>query len=398
MASSQSKFNTTDLEVKENEKTNVAAATSKFRDYDENKPGEAMSVYIPAVLTDMMVRYLNADLKVDGQGDNEQEKFSSEERHQFTLFGRKVEDLLKNAKLSPEANLILRGEEKEVEEVLALVKKNPHLLEGCVVGKDPRGRLCAGTLLQIASLAGDVDLQEGIQEEKKRGLVERLAAVGQLAPEKVKEQLAVITSRKAIAENEKRNKRVLDAIKAFGEGILLKAREYKGNNVAEFQTLCQSVIDQLEKELTPNPNEVITLGYAFDLKILQQAAEWFAKNVSRFGGWRSIQSNVFWVNGFGLLQSNVSSRDAQVIRNGIGILVDDKIIPPRSLNNFDDSSYFYNSSSRLGRDFYLGYYGSVEPWGTRCGQASGLANLWRAKTRALQNLCNIRTIQNKASV
>src|SRR3990167_5509031 len=327
MASSQSKFNTTDFEVKENEKTSVAAAHSKFPDYEEKAPGEAMSssdVHIPAVLPPIILKYLNADLDVTCQGE-----FSSEERHQFTLFGRTANELLKNAKLSPEANLILRGEEKEVERVLALVKKNPHLLEGCVVGKDPRGRLCAGTLLQIASLAGDVDLQEGIQEEKKRGLVERLAAVGQLAPEKVKEQLAVITSRKAIAENEKRNKRVLDAIKAFGEGILLKAREYKGNNVAEFQTLCQSVIDQLEKELTPNPNEVITLGYAFDLKILQQAAEWFAKNVSRFGGWRSIQSNVFWVNGFGLLQSNVSSRDAQVIRNGIGILVDDKIIPPR---------------------------------------------------------------------
>src|SRR3990167_3566396 len=246
MASSQSKFN----EKSEEKNTSVAAAHSKFRDYDENKPGEAMSssdIHIPAVLTHMILKYLSADLKIDGQGNNAQEKFSSEEHQQFTLFGRTVEDLLKNAELSEDANLLLRGEEKDVEEVVERVKQNPYLLEGRVVGKNPRGRRVVGTLLQIASMAGDLDLQDEIKEEKERGLAERLAAAGQLSPEKVEEQLAVLTSEEAIEANEKRNSQILDAIKRFGEGILLTANEYKGNNFAEFQTLCQSVIDQLER-------------------------------------------------------------------------------------------------------------------------------------------------------
>jgi hypothetical protein len=47
-----------------------------------------------------------------------------------------------------------------------------------------------------------------------------------LSQEEVQEQVRaqleeVLTSKEAIAENERRNKRVLEAIKAFGESILL---------------------------------------------------------------------------------------------------------------------------------------------------------------------------------
>ena len=91
----------------------------------------------------------------------------------------------------------------------------------------------------------------------------------------------------------------------------------------------------------------------FDPKILCDTAKWFEDNVGRFGDWWTKQSDVFWVNGFGKLESKLSSRDAQVIRAGIGNLVYDAIIPARTLNNADMSSYFFNSYSRLGVDFYL---------------------------------------------
>src|SRR3990167_4206260 len=378
MAGSQSLFNTDTTESKEEKEEqksctpvipHSASSTSsqsiyslhnkhnEFR-HDPDAKHEAMQVYLsdPA---EIILDYLDGAVLLNRQGDEEKE---TRKINCLTLFGRKAEDFI-SQEASELARLILRGEEKEVEEALALVQQNPDLLRYFAKMKDPRGRWVQRTPLQIAAMAGDVDLREGIREEKNRGLVERLKLAGRLPDEEVKEQLeAVLTSKEAIEANEKRNNRVLDVIKAFGEGIIQKANEYKGNNFAEFQTLCQPVIDQLEKELTPNPNEVITLGYIFDPKILQLTAEWFEKNVHRFGGWWSIQSDVFWVNGFGLLQSNLSSRDAQVILAGIGNLVDYKIIPPRSLNNRDGTSYFYNPSSRLGQNFYLGYWGTRARW------------------------------------
>ena len=360
MAGSQSLFNTDTTESKEEKEEqksctpvipHSASSTSsqsiyslhnkhnEFR-HDPDAKHEAMQVYLsdPA---EIILDYLDGAVLLNRQGDEEKE---TRKINCLTLFGRKAEDFI-SQEASELARLILRGEEKEVKEALALVQQNPDLLRYFAKMKDPRGRWVNRTPLQIAAMAGDVDLQEGIRKEKNRGLVERLKLAGRLPDEEVKEQLeAVLTSKEAIEANEKRNNRVLDVIKAFGEGIIQKANEYKGNNFAEFQTLCQPVIDQLEKELTPNPNEVITLGYIFDPKILQLTAEWFEKNVHRFGGWWSIQSDVFWVNGFGLLQSNLSSRDAQVIRPGIGHLVNSKIMPARTLNNADGTSYFYNSS------------------------------------------------------
>ncbi len=368
--------------------------------------GEAMSVYL-ADVSSIILEKLDGDLITHWQGDKETKKFSSEKRQQFTIFGIKAKDLVDrmgSEEAALLANLILHGEENDVEEALVLVKKNPDLLRSQCIATDPLKRRVLGTPLQIVAMAGDMNLIEGkIKEEKNRGLVERLKAAAGLSDEEVRDQLEeVLTSKEAVAENQKRNQRILDAIKAFGEGIIKAKEKYEGNDFAELRALCQPLIEQLEKDLTLNPNEVIKSGYVFDPTILQKAAEWFEKNVNSFGDWRTIQSDVFWVNGFGKLQSKLSSRDAQVIRAGIVNLVDDKKVPTRSLRNSDGSSSFYNSSSRLGLDFYLGYYAPspVAFASMLCAfyGAFSLENLCRAKTAALQNLCNIRTTQNRARV
>src|SRR4029077_4509518 len=83
------------------------------------------------------------------------------------------------------------------------------------------GRRVQGSLIQIMAMGGDINLQEGITEEKDLGLVERLKAMVGFPDELVAEQLEeVLTSEEAVAENEKRHMRILDAIKAFGEGII----------------------------------------------------------------------------------------------------------------------------------------------------------------------------------
>ena len=67
----------------------------------------------------------------------------------------------------------------------------------------------------------------------------------------------------------------------------------------DFQSICQPVIDQLEKALQPDPQSVIRLGFIFDVKIRRDAEKWFSDNVARFGGWWSNLSDVFFVNGIG---------------------------------------------------------------------------------------------------
>lgn len=347
------------------------------RNHKIEASGEAMSVQLPDVDT-ILLDYLDADLIIYYQGDKITQKFSPKQRQQFTLFGAKPKALMYEVgseEAASVANLILRGEEKEVNEALALVKKNPDLLRTQCIATDPLGRRVAGTPFQIAAMAGDVNLLEGeIKEEKNRGLVERLKAVAGLSDEEVREQLEeVFASNEAIAENEKRNQRILDAIKAFGEKVIKASEKYKGNDFEELQVLCQPVIKQLESDLTLHPNEVIKSGTIFDLTILQKAEEWFEENVNRFGDWWSIQSDVFWVNGVGKLQSQLSSRDARVIRAGIGDLVDYNKVPTRLLRNSDGASYFYNTSSHLGQDIYLGYYGGECGAGMWTGASLGRA-------------------------
>ncbi len=283
-------------------------------------------------------------------------------RRTYALFQDSLNDI-RLERVRQIAKLILSAEQKEVEEAVAQVKKNPSFLNYSVRVTDPKGRAVEGDLLQIAAMAGDFNLKKDL-EEKTCGIVERLAEAARLSKKETDKRLQVITSEQAQLENEKRNQRVLNAVKAFGLGIIKvraeledKAEEEKQMSFEELQTHCKNVIDQFEKDLQGDPKEVIKLGFIFDPKILRDTTEWFEKNVTHFGGWWSIQSDIFWVNGIGKLQNYLSARDAQVIRAGIGNFVDNGTVPPRTLKNNDGSSYFFNSSSHLGVGFYIGSFG-----------------------------------------
>lgn len=288
---------------------------------------------------------------------------------------------------------------------IALVKIDRVLLFEMIETIDPLGRKVRGTLLQIAAMAGDVDLLAGITEEKEHGLVEQLAQAGNLTAVEIAEQLQVIASPKAKQANEARNKRVLDAIIKFGGALIEKAKEYKDNpdnaNFVALQQLCQPLIDQLAQDLTFDPDEVITSGYIFDLAILHDAAKWFETNVGLFHDWSSCQSDIWWVNGFGKLQSLASARDAHVINAGIINLIENRKVPLRTLMNQNDASDFYHAASRLGVNFFLGGHSSSgdKGWRTPFGGVSlarlrtSYCQLMLIKTASLLNLCGAKTIQ-----
>lgn len=267
----------------------------------------------------------------------------------LTLFGETYLNMQQTEEMTRLGKMVLSGEENDVETVLTEVKKNPALLDIVITVKDPLGTPVTGTLLQLAAMAGDVDLRDGIKKEKDRGLVERLVDAGNLSKERVAKDLACITSKEAQDANDKRVERYLTIIKKFG------------NSLCEGKITNDEAIVQLEKELLEERSKAVNAGFIFDPRILHDTAKWFEENINRFGGWWSPQSDVFWVNGFGKLQNLLSSRDAQVARAGIGNEVDEGEMPERSLKNPSGDSHFYNASSRLGRDFYLGYYGVCAP-------------------------------------
>lgn len=513
----------------------------KFGSHDCTAKNEVITVGpFSDGIPQIMLGLWNGDI-----ADSDSKNLSYEARHQLKFFGKTIQETALMPLAKRVATLILGGDEEEVEEAIATVKKYPEILHcppviardrsdspdfrlmtretdaelkkgekhlyigraedggldykildaqgnpivgyitpkelgqevkadpaltlpdlnklrGVILnitskrGHTPKGRAVKAKILQIAAMAGDFDLQEGMEEkiqqagdkekiQKQRGIVERLAAIENgLSPDEVKAQLEeVLTGEKAKQQNQQRVDRITEAVKRFGEGLLIKKQEYKGNlkdynNFPEFQILCQPLIDQLRKVLQHDPKEVTTSGRIFDESILYKAADWFeygyelcpmpnqpdkeiklekgklyleekegylaysvitpdekevrhikinvdapksfeldklnesalkekifaaaskaehiVTNLNRFGGWWSIVSDVFWVNGFGQLQSLLSSRDKDVAHHGIGKVVDSKEIPPRGSCSLEGISYI-NSSSGCGVSHLLGYYG-----------------------------------------
>ncbi|MHB1948473.1 MAG: hypothetical protein ACYCQI_10220 [Gammaproteobacteria bacterium] len=327
----------------------------------------AMPEHFTRPVADLMNGYLGGDIVVNWTGDAKQKPFTKDEYDQFRLF-KHLPDITVAKLMHPDpdasgiANLLLRGEEIDVNEALALLakklEKDPAYLNYHVLATDPLKRQVKGTFIGIAAMSGDVDLQSGLLDESTWGLVERLAKLGKLSNAEVAEQLKVVTSPEAKDVNEKRIERVLKALANFEEDIVKKRAEYKGRNFVEFQQMCQPVFDDLDKALTSPPNEIITCGFVFDPAILERAAKRIEDNVKRFEDWFSLLASVIWLNGFGKLQARLSSRDAQVICAGIGNFVEYGRRPRRSFKNYDGGFNFLDLHYLLGRTLYLGFYGS----------------------------------------
>lgn len=82
----------------------------------------------------------------------------------------------------------------------------------------------------------------------------------------------------------------------FGEGILNPASNY------------QEVKATFNAAFTPR---VITSEFAFDIKILYNAAQWFYKNQRRFNDEQTLQ---FWEDSFNQLLNHMSARDKQLLQ------------------------------------------------------------------------------------
>lgn len=262
------------------------------------------------------------------------------------------------------AAAILRGEAKDVDRVLALVKKNPALLHTVNEAKDQLGRRVRGTLLQIAVMSGDIDVNQHIEDENLRGVAEQLIRTGLLSKEEIAEQLKCVTSDEAKKINEERKQRILSAVTRFGEAVISITRaknskfdytvileNYRQNlNACEtdrnlkdryqeafkdYKKEFEPLIEQFKKDLQLDPNEVISTGYMFDISTLRDAIAWLKENEYRYKN-NNVQSNILCVYIIGTLQKMLSTRDVQVIKY------------PNYLSNIPgrpDVDEFYNNAS-----------------------------------------------------
>ena len=259
------------------------------------------------------------------------------------------------------------------DKALALVTESPWVLSLQTEGSDRFGRCIKGrTLLQMAAMAGDVNLRERTAEEKKdHGMVELLSQAGHLSRDEIADQLfPVLFSDEAKAANGARKDGILAVFKAFAESLLKKKAElarptdsnYTYDEFKAAQAKCKPEIDKLRKDLFGIVfNQTIAAGYILDSSLIVELTQWFERpeNLKHFGDWWSLISDIFWVSSYGSLQYVAAAPDAQIHRHGIGRVVDQKELPARSLKNSDGPSDF-GFDSKLGVDFYLGYYGM---WG-----------------------------------
>jgi len=280
-----------------------------------------------------------------------------------TFFTRYVSQI--QYRLEQAANDLLS--EGKIDIALALIKANgKEVLNVPTQGRDRFGTCIEGrTLLQMAGMAGDVNLREKKATEKDdHGAVELFAQAAGLTKDEIAEQLfPVLFSEEAKKINEARKNRVLTILIEFAENILKRKKDLptRWNTIDEFkaaQARCQPEINTLRKDLLGIvSNQTITAGYILDSHIPVELTQWFERpdNLDRFGGWWSLVSDLFYVHGYGSLQYVAAARDAHIFQAGIGMVVDHGFLPARSLTGSGGTSHF-EASSRLGLDFYCNYY------------------------------------------
>jgi hypothetical protein len=240
------------------------------------------------------------------------------------------------------------------EKVIAVVQKDPSMLNH-PVNTVWRGRKIFGTLLQIAAMAGDINLRDKKAGEKDHGIVERLMPY--LPAAEVRRQLQVVFPTGWEKISAARIQPYIDATMVFMEGIIKiqiqlqhTIKDWHITNQAKLKAACQPHIDNFQTALNTHADEVITSGYIYDPSIIDRVIELFVSNVGRFGpwgGWDSEKTNLFWVIIIGSLQASLLGCDRQVFKTGIFYVVEKGQDVDRSSNSAADRL------AELGTSFFL---------------------------------------------
>ncbi len=298
---------------------------------------------------------------------------------QHIIYGEKdqAEAMLKQASELPDKTLLsalLLGKDTVASYSFGLDKNNPVKMKG--------------TALQIAAGADDVDV---IINGKKvvDGMAEMIASyLGQLPDGEAliaKQMQEQFPDDKSEEERCLRDMEALNkVVKAIEDATDAECKQALAEDVKP-DNRCEAALAEFRHYL--EPKDVITTGKQFNAEFLLHAwklyIEKYAEKYAAFGGVDSFRDMLFWHKIIGYIRRFLPANLAHAFTQGL--------------------YYIVEKGEKLDRSLKLGYDNDI--WSF---QLSGLAawglfalpfqNLCQAKTRALQNLCNIRTIQNRASV
>lgn len=257
--------------------------------------------------------------KAEKRHVNHEEKHFSNQFGYPTTFANELHSRARKA-----ADFILDGGREDADKLIMLVRDNPGIKTIEMEVKDTHGNTIKGTLPRIATIVGEVSAVTGeigevpplIHDVKHCGFLEMLLSEGEPLPPEEINQLEKIGIIRDYQDNKAPNElqklgipnseqdaehtiKMSMATIQFGEGILSSASKY------------QKVKAIFNAAFSPR---TIISGFAFDIKILCNAAQWFYQNQQRFN---DEQTLLFWEDGFNQLLNHMSTRDKQLFQNYI---------------------------------------------------------------------------------
>jgi hypothetical protein len=276
-----------------------------------------------------------------------------------------------------------------------LVQINPRMLTH-PVRTVWRGRRIEGTLLQIAAMAGDVNLRNKQGNEKDHGIVEQLC--GYLPADEAQRQLQAVFPAGWEAITAARMQPYVNAAATFMEGVI-QARAVTSEALL---TECQVLLENYKKALNTHTDEVIVCGYIFDPNILVTVMDLVKANIVHFGGagLPNFKSDFFWRYGFGAMQASLLGCDHQAIMQGITVYLKAMIDGAPMITRLLNSSV----PEHVAKSFYMGVDGIPSPDGDILDTLVG--GLWdmsmkiysQQKRQTLQNLCHLQATTQSVAV
>ncbi len=204
----------------------------------------------------------------------------------------------------------------DIDNTLKLAKEYPDSLLNEIEIIVPHGYRVRGTVLKILAAAGEF--------EKNIGLVALLRPCFRNDSDFI-QQLSEQFREGWEVETEQRMAPLVLAIKtSFVE--LAKTKLVESNSFDELSQM--SFITNLKSAFTPNPEQVVTLGYIYSPQVFSDFFKIWNDSASALGGLESHHSKAAFLI-YGVLQAHLQRMDLEVYRAGVSRVLTHQYLPKR---------------------------------------------------------------------
>ncbi len=357
-------------------------------------------VKLPQVIEQLILDYLpvndtddafdNASLLQELPGSGEDSYSSNISTVTMASFYRKGVTLFGNLAAVKAIEAAYEVIADNADAVEKLVAKNPFICSVVVRVKDHDGNWLEGNLLMLAAMTGNFNPREPSVPEAHYGIFEKLSFY--YPPEEVARVAEIVNSAEWKAETARRMQPYVDASDQFRRNLIDNDTNSLGFDALKVRY--QLAIKEFKDKLKTNLNQVIKLGYVFDLNVIASALEKSVANIAALGGWQSWKINVICVVVAGSFQKKASACDGRIIKRGILPVVEEGVLPDRDRVLNENNSYHIVESPHGGRSLVLGsdfFWDIGAAGGCRAVASRGrYVRVGHART-LLQILCRAKT-------